>query len=217
MITNRGQRKSVLISATGMFRGITNGISSEVLSIMDFRPDVPSVIKDTSQSVHNGSFFRAASSESVDMARRDVDNEIFVMSDSPMFSNVLDNSSSKINITNSGRSESPKVDLLLGDDSIARKIKSSEGSKGTTETVTGQIEFVVRVKTDDGSQLSEKTASNFALVARIEIEQSLGVLDIGAKIEFHTSRKGDFIGELNETRSSSESNDNSLFSRVNKG
>jgi hypothetical protein len=217
MITNRGQRKSELISAAIMFRGITNGIRSEVLSIMDFRPNVPSVIKDTSQSIHNGSSFRAASSESVDLARRNVDNEIFMMSDSPMFSNVLDNSSSEVNITNSGRSESPKVDLLLRDDSIARKIKSSEGSKGTTETVTGQIEFVVRIKTEEGSHLSEKAGSNFGLVARIEIEQSLGVLDIGAKIEFHTSRKGNFIGELNETGSSSESNDNSLFSRVNKG
>jgi len=193
MIINIKTGRRVLIGAVRIFGVIANLVRAKSIVIENFMSKMPSVVKSTQEVISKSQTSRRAMSNSVHLARRDMGDRVSVMNDSPMIRNGAHNSVSKVNITDSGRAEGVKMNLASADNTVAGKIKSSDSSKSTTQTVTGNVETETRVSSNQTSDLTKQGISNFAVVASEEIQKSLSAFHIGAVVETNTLRESDFF------------------------
>jgi len=215
MVNNRSSNK-ILVSTARILSIVTDLVRGEILIIKDFISKMPSIIESTQESISKAHIIRTALSKSVPLARRDMNNHILIMGNSPVFRNSVHGSSSKVDITDSRRAKSVKVKLVLANKTIARKIKSSDSSESTTQAVTSDVETESRVRFNQFSDLGQEAVSKLVVVAVIEIFKSLG-FNVTAKAEVDTSRKTNLFNELSGGIGASESENDSSFIFVDKG
>jgi len=208
MINNGGTNKRGSVRAGSIFISSADLVRFKVLAVVDFRRKMPSVVERAQEGV--------CITKSSDFCRRNMRNHILIMNDSKVFTNSIHGSFGKVDITNSGGTESPELKLVLMDNVVARKIKSSESSKSTTQTVTSNIEIKARVLLDQISNMRQKSVSDLRLITSVEILESLGILDSTAKTEVDTSGKADFLDKLGGSVGSSEGKNDSSFTGVDK-
>jgi len=208
MVNNGSTNERGLIRAGNIFISSTDFVRFEVLIVMDFRGKMPSVIERAQEGI--------SKAKTLNFGRRNMRDHILIMDNSKVFRNSIHSSFGKVNITNSGGTESPEFQLILVDNVVAGKIKSSESSKSTTQTVTSHIELKTRMLLDQISNMRQKSVSDLGLISSVEILESLGVLDATTKTEVDTSRKTDFLDKLSGSVGSSESKNDSSFTGVDK-
>jgi len=212
MVINR-QSHEILIGTGGVFsKGTDLIIPRAIILKEDFRPDVESMESE------DAIFFRVIGisdtvASEVLLARRNVRNEITMVGNSLNFTDIVNNSAGKVEITDSGAAISVKMDTILVDNVAHGGIKSSEGSESTAETVANEVIIVVRVHCEGLSNFAEKEGSDVVLVVIVEIFADNGVPD-GVNIEFHGNRVGNFLEQLGLCVGSTERNDESVVLSV---
>jgi len=199
----------VLASAGFIFSLGADLISLEILTKMNFRPNVPGIINASDKTVQKVAFVGAVS-EDAHLAHGDMNDHISVVSDSPGFRNAVNNSGSKVKVSDSRGAISVQMELFFSDDTVARKVKSSQVSQSTTQTVSSDEIFEIRILLDHISHMSLDLGSENLDVVIVEITHSLGVFNGGAHGEGNAGGIRDFVDELGVTNSSSEGKDKSL-------
>jgi hypothetical protein len=184
---------------------------------MDFRSNVPSVegFVAVALIISLGSG-EASSAVIVGKARRNVSNEILIMDNSESEVDVGSDGSSEDSVTDSGRSESVKEKVVLGNDLFNGNVESSNGSESTTEGVTSDIEIITSVLLSMVLHGRNEFSLELGVIMVIEI---LGNLSTGGFAESTFSGTGvnEFTGKLNDVGGTSEGNNESLESVVNEG
>lgn len=117
-----------------------------------------------------------SSFQQIRKTRREMGNNIVLISDSEIL-NSVGNSRGKVKVTNSWRAKSVEFHLVSRDEIAEGDVKSSMGSKGTAQTVTGKQELVASVLVSKSSELSQEVSSEGRDVLLIEILSDNSVVD----------------------------------------
>lgn len=152
-------------------------------------------------------------SSDVLLARRNVRNHITMMGNSLNFTDVVDDSAGKVEISDSGGSISVEMDTVLVDHVAQGDVEGSEGSDSTAETVTNKIVIVVRVHVNSLLKLVHEEGSDVIFVVSIEVSAGNGIFNV-VEIVFHGSGIGDLLEELSLGISSTERHNESVLLSV---
>jgi len=142
-------------------------------------------------------------------------NQIMTVGDSPAVRDIIDNSSGKIVVTNSGRSESVKLHLVSANDVAHADIQSGMGGESAAQTVTSKENSVITVLVPKTLEFVKEIASKEISVFHIEIISSNSIID-GVEIIGGSTRLKCFFSELSDSLSATESNDDSSGAFVDK-
>jgi len=205
MISN-GQRGSIiLVRATSVFPTITNLIST-IRAIMNFRPRMVGIKSDPvilSRMVSPGS---TASFNWIHNTRRKMRDHIMTVGNSEMIGNVVHNCRGEVEVTDSWRTKSVQSHSVSANDVAHRDIQSSMGSKSASQTVASKEDFVVTMLVEKLLEVVEEVASEVISVFDIEVIGGDSVLNRVETVGSGAGFEG-FFGELGESLSSTESND----------
>jgi hypothetical protein len=191
MVINRHSH-GVLIGTAGIFSKGANFKGLAIIKIKEnFGPDVESM--ESKDSVFIG-VVRSSNAVASDifLARRDVGNHITVVSHSLDFTDVVHNSVGKVKVSDSGTAISVEMDTILVNDVAQGSVESSESSKSTAETVTNEVEIVVRVSIGGLLNSVHEVVSHSIFIVVVEISTGNSIFK-GVKIVSDGSGAGDFI------------------------
>jgi len=212
MISNRQRSLGVLISARFIFTTLANLIPT-IGTIMDFRPDVISIEGNPSTFIRMISPSSASTSNKIRETRRKMSDQIVTVGNSEAIGDVVDDSGGEVIATDSGRTESVELHLVLGDNTAHGDIQSSMGSESTTQTVTSKVDMIVTMLTEKLLEFGHEVVSEEISIFDVEIIGGNGVFD-GMESVRNGARLEDFFGELSGTLGSTERNNDGFGASV---
>jgi len=182
---------------------------SSIGAIMNFRPDMESIKGNKTTLIR---VIRPGSTSSRDQIRkagRKMGDQIMAVGNSPAIRDVGNDSRSKVIVTNSGRSESVELHLVLGDDAGHTGIQSGVGSESTSQTVASEENLIVLVLVKESLEVVHEVVSEEISIFNIEIAGGDSVVD-GVETVGDSVRLKGFFGELGSALGSTESDDDSF-------
>jgi len=188
-----GQRGSVVLVRAGRIFTTVANFKATISAIMNFRPDVESIESNPVILIRMIRPSSTSSSNRVRKARRKVSNNIVAMGDSEAIGNIVNDSRSKVEVTDSGRAESVKSHSISVDNIAHGDIQSSMGSESTAQTVASDEDFIVTVLVEEVLELVEEIASEVISVFNIEIIGGNSVVN-GVEIVSGGTRFDGFFG-----------------------
>jgi hypothetical protein len=169
---------------------------------------VPSVESVVNVTIFIISLFRNALVV-VAVAGRNVGNDVLVVDNSVSVLNMAFDGLSEDSVTNSGRSESVKIQFFLGEDVFNVKVKSSNSSESTTERVTSDIEVPTLMSlSNDLHGFNEFVLEDRVIIVH-EIFRNLSTGGL-TESTVNGVRVFEFTGKLNDVGGTTESNNESL-------
>ncbi len=140
-----GQSHEILIGAGIVFREGANLISPSAIELIEnFGPDVESVESEDTIFFRMIGISDTVASEIL-LARRNVGDEITMMGNSLNFTDIVNDSTGKVEISDSGAAVGVKMHTILINDVAHGGIEGSKGSESTSQTVTNKIVIIIRV------------------------------------------------------------------------
>lgn len=182
---------------------------------MHFRPDVESV--KGNEIIFIG-MIRPSSTSSrnkVGKTRREMGNQIVTVGNSEAIRDMGNNSGGEVVVTDSGRTESIELHLILADNIAHTDIQSGMGSESTTQTVTSKDDLIVFVTIEEALEIAHEVISEEISIFNIEITGGNSVVN-GVETIGNSLRLKGFFGELGGSVSSTESDDDSFGAIIDK-
>jgi hypothetical protein len=212
MISNRQRGLGILVSASLVFTTGTD-LKSTIGTIMDFRPNMVSIKSNPSTLIRMLRPSSTSSSNKVGETRRKMSDQIVTVSDSEGIGDGVNNSRGKVVVTNSGRTESVKLHLVLGNNTAHSNIQSSMSSESTAQTVTSEVDVIVFVLVEKLLEFGHEVVSEEISIFNVEIVGGNSVFN-GVETVGDSTRLEDFLGELSSSLGSTERNDNGFGASI---
>ena len=137
------------------------------------------------------------------------------VSDSPAIRNVVHNSSSKVVVTDSGRSESVELHLVSANNVAHTNIQSGMGSESASQAVASKENGIITVLIEKALEFVKEVSSEEISIFHVEVVGGNGIVDRVKIVGGCTGLEG-FFGELSDALSSTEGNDDSSGAFIDK-